>query len=250
MNTMKMDKGNVLVIAHRGLSGLEPENSIPAFVAAGNRSYFGIETDIHVTIDGKFIVIHDETTTRVAGDTINVEECTYDLARKIILDNICTQERNLGVKFGDIKGREDLLLPRLEDYINICRKYEKQAVLEVKNRMPFAVLKRLVEEIKMLDYLENVIFISFCLDNLIDLRKLLPNQKLQYLTCEFNENVHCALKQYHMDWDVFYPVLSKEIIDKLHDDGIQINCWIVNEKEDAQRLVDWGVDYITTDILE
>ena len=135
MNTIKFDKGNVQVVAHRGLSGLEPENSIPAFVAAGNRSYFGIETDIHVTKDGKFIVIHDETTTRVAGDTINVEECTYDFARKVVLDNICKMERDTEVKIGDLKGRDDLLLPRLEDYINICKKYEKIAVLEVKNRM-------------------------------------------------------------------------------------------------------------------
>ena len=98
MNTIKFDKGNVQVVAHRGLSGLEPENSIPAFVAAGNRSYFGIETDIHVTKDGKFIVIHDETTTRVAGDTIYVEECTYDFVRKVVLDNICKMERELDKK--------------------------------------------------------------------------------------------------------------------------------------------------------
>ena len=144
MNTIKFDKGNVQVVAHRGLSGLEPENSIPAFVAAGNRSYFGIETDIHVTKDGKFIVIHDETTTRVAGDTINVEECTYDFARKVVLDNICKMERDTEVKIGDLKGRDDLLLPRLEDYINICKKYEKIAVLEVKNRMQPEILEQLV----------------------------------------------------------------------------------------------------------
>ena len=46
MNTIKFDKKNVKVIAHRGLSGIETENTNSAFVAAGNRSYFGIETDI------------------------------------------------------------------------------------------------------------------------------------------------------------------------------------------------------------
>lgn len=250
MNTVKFDSKNTMVIAHRGLSGLEPENSIPAFVAAGNRSYYGIETDIHVTKDGKFIVIHDETTARVAGDSINVEESSFDLARKIVLDNICKCERDSGQKIGELKGRNDLLLPRLEDYINICKKYEKKAVLEVKNRMQPEFLEQLVEEIKGLDYLENVIFISFCLNNLIDLRKLLPNQEIQYLTCEFNDEVRDALKDYKLDWDVLCHALTKEIIDELHAEGIKINCWTVDKKEDAERLVEWGVDFITTNILE
>ena len=38
MNTIKFDKKNALVVAHRGLSGIERENTNAAFVAAGNRS--------------------------------------------------------------------------------------------------------------------------------------------------------------------------------------------------------------------
>ena len=44
MDTIKIHSGSTRMIAHRGLSGLETENSIPAFVAAGNRSYYGVET--------------------------------------------------------------------------------------------------------------------------------------------------------------------------------------------------------------
>ena len=50
MNTIKLNTTgtNVKMIAHRGLSGLEAENTCAAFVAAGNREkYFGIECDIH-----------------------------------------------------------------------------------------------------------------------------------------------------------------------------------------------------------
>ena len=56
-NTIKIAHGGVKMIAHRGLSGLERENTAAAFVAAGNRSYYGMETDIHRTKDGRFIVI-------------------------------------------------------------------------------------------------------------------------------------------------------------------------------------------------
>ena len=65
MNTVKFEKGETLVVAHRGLSGIERENTNSAFVAAANRSYYGIETDIHRTADGKFVVNHDGNLKRI-----------------------------------------------------------------------------------------------------------------------------------------------------------------------------------------
>ncbi len=63
MDTIKIaDKNHCRMIAHRGLSYIECENSMPSFVAAANRSYFGIETDVHVTSDGKYVIIHDDST--------------------------------------------------------------------------------------------------------------------------------------------------------------------------------------------
>ena len=55
----------VRMIAHRGVCGLERENTCAAFVAAGNRSYYGVETDVHRTADGKFIIIHDDNISRL-----------------------------------------------------------------------------------------------------------------------------------------------------------------------------------------
>ena len=81
MNTIKIDSGKVLMVAHRGVSGIEKENTCSAFVAAGNRSYFGIETDVHRTRDGKFVCIHDDTTGRVAIDNLKVEASTIDTLR-------------------------------------------------------------------------------------------------------------------------------------------------------------------------
>ena len=76
MNTIKFDAKSTKVIAHRGLSGLERENPHAAFVAAGNReSYFGIETDTHVTNDGLFAIHHDDTLNRVFGKSVNIDPC-------------------------------------------------------------------------------------------------------------------------------------------------------------------------------
>ena len=46
MDTIKINKNSVKMIAHRGLSGLEIENTNLAFGLAGNHTYYGIETDI------------------------------------------------------------------------------------------------------------------------------------------------------------------------------------------------------------
>ena len=64
MNTIKLEGKKPLMVAHRGCSGLERENTHAAFVAAGNRTYYGIETDVHKTADGKYVAIHDDNTKR------------------------------------------------------------------------------------------------------------------------------------------------------------------------------------------
>lgn len=48
-----------LIIAHRGASAVEPENSLAAFRAAGRLGANGVELDIHATADGALIVHHD-----------------------------------------------------------------------------------------------------------------------------------------------------------------------------------------------
>ena len=85
MNTIKIEKKQVRMVAHRGLSGLEKENTCAAFIAAGNRSHFGIETDIRPTLDGRYVCMHDNHTARVAVDDLQIDRCTFDTLRSLIL---------------------------------------------------------------------------------------------------------------------------------------------------------------------
>ena len=81
MDTVKINVSDLetKIIAHRGLSGIETENSIAAFIAAANRSYFGIETDVHVTKDNKFIISKPITPADIKADDIKpVETPTTD----------------------------------------------------------------------------------------------------------------------------------------------------------------------------
>ena len=239
MNTVKFDKKNTLVVAHRGLSGLETENTNAAFVAAGNRSYYGIETDIHRTLDGRFIVCHDADLRRVVGENIPVEEVTLATALSTVLFD----------KDGT-KGRADLRPSTLENYISICKKYEKHSVLELKSDFTDEEIAKIAQIIKSYDYLENVTFIAFGFENLVKLRKILPNQSAQFLFSEVTDEIIEKVKEYNLDVDVNFKALTEENVKAFHDAGITVNCWTVNTKEDGERLASWGVDYITTNILE
>lgn len=238
MNSVKYKKLTTQTIAHRGLSGIECENTCAAFVAAGNRSYFGIETDVHITADGKFVVIHDDNTARVSDINLEVEKSTLSKLREIRL------------QIQDGYQREDYIIPTLEEYIDICKRYEKTAVLELKNTFEADDIRKIVDIIKEREYLNSVIFISFQLENLKTLRKLLPSQKLQYLVSEFNNDILQKLKEYKLDIDIEYQALDKNAVRVLKSNDIKINCWTCDDKDYAEKLVKMGVDFITSNILE
>ena len=239
MNTIKIEKRNTLMIAHRGLSGIEMENTNSAFVAAGNRSYYGIETDVHRTADGQFVICHDFDLLRISGENIPVEQSTLADLQSVILNN-CIGPRD----------RVDLRTPTLENYADICKKYEKHCVLELKSYFSEDELRRIIEIFAERDYLENTTFISFEYDNVVRMRNLLPDQSVQFLWGDFGDGLLDTLASMHIDIDIVAHILTKEIVDKIHAKGLKVNCWTVDSKEDAEKLAEWGVDFITTNILE
>lgn len=240
MNTIKVeDKGNIRMIAHRGVSGLELENTCPAFVAAGVKSYYGIETDVHVTVDGKIIVFHDDNLKRLTGIDKVVEECTCDELRAIRMTD----------KDGVTK-RNDLFLPTLEEYISICRKYEKEAVLELKNPMSEEKVWKIAATIESMGWLERTTFISFAGENLVKLRKKYPKASAQFLTCKVDEEEFRFMVDNKLDADLCGTCVTKELVDKLHAAGIVVNCWTLDSLEHAQLAKAYGVDFITSNILE
>ena len=239
MDTIKINAGKTLMVAHRGVSGIEKENTHAAFVAAGNRSHYGIETDVHRTLDGKYVCFHDDTTGRVAIDNLVVEESTFDTLRNLLLTDVDGK-----------KGRTDLRIPTLQEYIQICRKYDKVAVLELKNHFPEEDVIRIIEIIEQEGYLSNVIFISFDFENMLTIRRLLPKQRAQYLTVKYSEELVEQLVNERLDLDILHEALTKENIEYMHSRGIAINCWTVDDPARAEELVSWGVDFITSNILE
>ena len=239
MDTIKIRKGSTQLIAHRGVSGLELENTCAAFVAAGNRSYFGIETDVHVTADGSYIIIHDDTTKRVGMEAVMVEQSTFAALRSIQLKQ----------KDGTI--RCDLRLPSLEEYLSICKRYQKTAVLELKNPMENRAVKGIVEKCEEVLGLDHMIFIGYCFENLAYIRGLAPDVRIQQLVREpLTEDQIQSLEEQNFGLDAHHGILSPELIQRLHEKGIPVNCWTIDDPLRAEELISWGVDQLTTNILE
>ena len=226
MDTIKIDNKNVKMVAHRGLSGIEKENTCSAFVAACNRAtYFAVETDVHRTVDGQFVIFHDDNTARVGLDHLVIEESTFETLRKLQLVDIDGK-----------RGRIDLTIPTLMEYIEICKKYGKHCVLELKNEFKASDVYKIVSMIEKAGYLDHVIFISFALKNLISLRRRYPTQPAQYLIKEWDDKLLDTLEKYNLGIDIYYKSATPDNVRKVHALGQEYNVWTVNEAVDFETL--------------
>ena len=240
MDAIRIDRKQAKMVAHRGLSGIELENTCAAFVAAGNRDYWGIETDVHQTADGKYIIFHDDNTGRVATTDMVVEMSTYDQLRSLQLKEVRNHDAI----------RVDLRMPSPEEYFAICKRYDKTAVFELKNPFEAPLIEELVAIANREIGLENVVFISFFFQNLVYVRQAAPNAKCQYLIGkDFPASVKEKLVEHKMDLDIYHLHVTKELVDEMHAKGIEVNCWTVDDPARAAELVEMGVDYITSNIL-
>lgn len=240
MDAIRIDRKQAKMVAHRGLSGIELENTCAAFVAAGNRDYWGIETDVHQTADGKYIIFHDDKTGRVATTDMVVEESTFDTLRSLQLKEVRNNDAI----------RVDLRMPSPEEYFAICKRYGKVAVFELKNLFEGSQVGELVALAEKEIGLENVVFISFYFQNLIYVRQFAAKAECQYLIGkEFTETARQQLVEHKIDLDIYHPHVTPELVAEMHGKGIKVNCWTVDDPIRAAELVEMGVDYITSNIL-
>ncbi len=240
MNTVKFTGKKPKMIAHRGVSGIECENTCPAFVLAGGKSYFGIETDLHLSKDGQYFICHDCDLARVAGGVhIVIEESNYEKLRKVPL---CSP--NHGDK------RSDLFVPLLSDYIAICKKYGKRAILEIKTDFTLAQIEGMMKIIQAYEYFEGVTFISFYQNPLALIKEHYPTSACQFLTGDATAETLAFLDEHHIDLDIYHGSLSREYVDEVHAHGHEVNTWTVDDLDRAIELTEMGVDYITSNILE
>lgn len=231
----------VQFIAHRGFSKYEKENTLASFIAAGAvDSFYGIETDVHMSKDHHFVLLHDATTKRVSNEVvnINVEQENFQTISQILLPDV-----------DGTFSRKDLFIPEMIHYFKICKKYHKKAVLELKQDFSMEQLQEILFIIKQEDMIEETIFISFHLSVLIRLKKIDQTLKIQWLLDQFDYEKLKILVENQFDLDCYYQALDEEKIRLCHQNHIQVNIWTVDDIAIAKKFASWGVDYITTNAL-
>lgn len=239
-DTIKIpEKGNTRFVAHRGVSGLECENTAAAFIAAGNRSYYGVETDIYRTIDRKYMCNHDGRTGRICDVDLVIEQSTFDELRALRLRD----------KDG-ASDRAEIMLCTPYEYMKICKKYGKVCVPELKSNFTLEEIKEIMAIFGDAEYLDDTCFIAFNIANLDLVKNVRPEQKCQFLTGKWDDSLPEMLETRKMGLDIYFPELTEERIRACHEHGVVVNCWTVDNPDDAKRLISWGVDQITTNILE
>jgi len=235
----KNRKRPVKMIAHRGYSGIEQENTMAAFIAASNRSYYGIELDVHLTNDGVFVICHDGDVKRVSPFDYEIKNTSYNkLAEITLYDKV------------DKEVKSHLRIPTLKDYLLLATKYKKHSFIEIKPEFNDEEIKRLFYEISKYSNLANISIISFKYSNLEKMRNFSKTISLQYLANRSNFEVLEQCKRINADLDVHYKHIEKCDIDLYHNQGLKVNVWTIDSIEIAEKFSRWGVDFITTNILE
>ena len=225
-------------IGHRGLSGLKPENTIPAFDECGIKGIFGVETDIRKTSDGHFVCMHDATVDKTTNGTGNVSDMTLE------------QIRSLTIDYGkDIENYTDLKVPTLEEMLHSCGRYGTVPVLHLYTDIGDE--PAIVEIVNALGFEKSVIYTSTSPTMLNNIAKISDSLTfgLGGSTSDLSTINPPTRNNYGRYLDVGaydnYPNAIKEI----HSHKMIAGGWVENNEERANDLFEKGMDFIATDFL-
>lgn len=220
------------VIAHRGYWKAEgaAQNSIAALQAAGKIGAYGSEFDVNLTADGVLVVNHDFT-----FHGYKISETPYE-----VLHNDTLRLAN-----GE-------LIPTLDEYFEASLQYpEMKLIFELKSEedpdYEARAIPASIEAIKKFGVEDRIEFISFSLSACKEFARLMPGCRVEYLGEE--ELAPAELKKMGITGiDYYFPVFDEhpEWIEEAHKLGMIVNTWTVNKEEDIRRMLDLGVDHITT----
>lgn len=231
---------NVTLVAHRGMRSVAPENTTASFTEAGKHGYWGAECDVYRTKDGVWIISHDSHTYRMMDKSAFIEKKTYEELMDMNVDN--------GV---NIDKYEDLKICSLEEYLDICKKYNMTPVIELKGKNNTEYYSEIVELANQFEV--NPVYISFHIENLQTMRQL-THCKMYYLVQKISEDdiqdaksiENCGI-DFNGNKDKNF---KSDIIKKCQDAGLELGAWTINEEDALQKLEQYGITLITTDCIE
>lgn len=236
--------------AHRGGSGLRPENTYAAFDHALSVGADGLEFDVRLSRDGVVVVHHDDTLERTTNGRGRLRDRTADELARL----------DAGFTFRSADGGfpfrgQGLGVPALAD---VLARYRNTAlIIEFKVNDP-ELAQRAIEIVRAAGAVERVAFGSFGWRVLHAARELEPGIP----TGASREEARWALYRSRVRWPLGEPayrefqvpersgattIVSPRFIAHARRAGIPVKVWTVDEEADMRRLIAWGASALITD---
>lgn len=212
------------VIAHRGASAVERENTLAAFRAAVALGADAIELDVRRTADAALVVHHDPS---VAGGRNIVDVPAAGLPTHV---------------------------PSLADALRACGGVRVN--IEIKN-LPHepdfdpgeTVAAGVVALVRDLGLAPQVIVSSFHLPTIDRVRALGAGLATAYLGLDASvAEVELAVRHGHDAYHPWHVPLTETVVDAAHRAGLELNTWTVDDPDRMAELVRWGVDGLITNV--
>lgn len=220
----------MLKIGHRGAKGYEPENTFVSFQKALDMQVDGIELDVHLSADGKIIVIHDESIDRTTNgkgfvNALSLRELNafridgkYEIPTLKEVFDLVNQDCFINI---ELKSYEvtDKVVSLIEKYVaKKGWKYDR-----------FLVSSFDWNALQQVAFLNDKIPIGVLTETDLDLA-------LAFAKFIQAKSIH---PHFHL--------LTKENTAQMQEKGLQVFPWTINEVEDIQKIKTFNVNGIITD---
>lgn len=221
------------LIAHRGFAVGAPQNSIPAFMEAGEHGFWAIETDVHKTKDGVLVCNHDPMIDTMFNGGGHIADMTYrELSAYRFKDSV-----------GDY-STEELKIPTFDDYLAICKKYGALPFVETKTSDIEKVLDKATEYFAE----DEIIISSIALEHLLKTREITKKVFIHHIFStpdimrSLSEGGNCGVSYNYPDLSEF----PRALLDEAHKCGVKLCLRAGDTAEKAIAMIDMGLDYIPT----
>ena len=227
-------------IAHRGASGIAPENTLAAFKKAIEIGVDAIELDLHGTADGEIVVIHDSSLDRTTDMSGPIKQTTLETIK----------QADAGAWFNSqFEGEQ---VPTLAEALE-CITDKAIAVLEIKDT---SIAEAVVENVREMNVLEMTIIISFHTSVLQTVRALEPRIPTGWLIGSRNGHTHPIQLCQQLSslgsslLNVNHQLITAEFAYEIRRRGISLWSWTVDNTDRMRQMLDFGVQGITSNYPE
>jgi len=232
----------VIRFAHRGSRVLWPENTMVAFQGAVDLGYRYIETDLHVSRDGKVVIFHDDSLERLTSGAGRFWE--HDWASLRTLD----AAHHFDPVNGYPRRGAGVGMPLLEEAVRTFP--DVQFNLDLKQP---GIEAAVAEEVRRLGIEDRVLVGSFY-DRRVRRLRVLAGERVA--TAAGPGEVVRALAAARLGRPVTGAfdalqiperIVTRRLVDAAHRGGKHVHVWTVNDPAMMRRLLDLGVDGIVSD---